>query len=300
MNFSDLKDKLPKLGRGGSESKDGLKPPQFLSDLYWDLRDRRLLPLVAVLLIAIVGVPIVLASQGEEEEESPTTAPITSVGGSVSQASFSVVPAEPGLRDFRKRLGHRKALDPFRQPKPPKSESSKSGGGSSESSGTESSGSTSVESSPPAEPPSSGGSGNTTSSTNIVVQNQVVGYTIDVESGFEGLQEEKGLKPVAKLPSNKNPLVAFMGLSEDHKRALFLMTSAVTAYYGKAQCSFDKQNCQVVEMKPGTSETFATGFGEAEKRFKVVLEKINRVVNTSEAAEKTTTREKTVTPKSGE
>ena len=292
MNLSDLKSKLPKLGRGGSVTKPDLKPPQFLSDLYWDLRDRRLLPLVGLLLVAIVAVPILLSGKGEEEES--TAPPITSVAGSASQASFSVVPAEPGLRDYRKRLGHRQALNPFRQPKPPRKESPKSDGASTGGGGAgggEGSAAVSVETSTP-EAPSSGSSGDSSKSTKVVVQNQVVGYTIDVEAGYENPQPIKGLKPIAEMPSKKNPLVAYIGLSEDHKRALFLMDGSVTAYYGKAQCSFDKQNCQVVEMKPGTSETFATGFGKSEKRYKVVLEKINRVVTSNQASSKTTTKTK--------
>ncbi len=302
MDLSDLKKKLPKLELGKGASKDGLKPPQFLSDLYWDLRDRRLLPLVAVLLVAIVAVPIVLSGKGEEEESS-SIAPITSVGGSASKASFAVVPADTGLRDYHRRLGHRTELNPFRPPKAPKKakQSSGSGGGSGSSSvGAGSSGSTSVETTTSEPPSSSGGSGNTTSSTNVVVQNQVVGYTIDVEAGYEELQEQNNLKPMTDLPSKKSPLVVFMGVSEDHKRALFLMTSSVTAYYGKAHCSLDKQACQLLEMKPGTTETFATGYGESEKRYKLVLDKINRVVTTNEAAATTTTKKKTVTEKPAE
>ena len=34
-----------------------LKVPAFVSDLYYDLRDRRLLPLVGFVLVAIVAVP---------------------------------------------------------------------------------------------------------------------------------------------------------------------------------------------------------------------------------------------------
>ena len=38
-----------------------LESPQILSDLYRDLRDRRLLPLVVVLIVGIAVVPIALA-----------------------------------------------------------------------------------------------------------------------------------------------------------------------------------------------------------------------------------------------
>jgi hypothetical protein len=55
--------KMPKLK--GSE----MKVPPFLSDLYYDLRDRRLLPLLALILVAIVATPFLL------KEDSPEPAP---------------------------------------------------------------------------------------------------------------------------------------------------------------------------------------------------------------------------------
>lgn len=42
-----------------------MKVPTFLSDLYWDLHDRRLLPLVALIVVAIVAVPFLLGGTRE-------------------------------------------------------------------------------------------------------------------------------------------------------------------------------------------------------------------------------------------
>ena len=44
-----------------------LKVPDFLRDLYYDLRDRRLLPLVALVIVAIVAVPFLLGGGSKEE-----------------------------------------------------------------------------------------------------------------------------------------------------------------------------------------------------------------------------------------
>ena len=49
-----------------------LKAPDFLADLYYDLRDRRLLPLIAVVVVAIVAVPFLL---GELRSRQPTLPP---------------------------------------------------------------------------------------------------------------------------------------------------------------------------------------------------------------------------------
>jgi hypothetical protein len=96
-----------------------LKVPPFLSDLYWDLRDRRLLPFVALAIVAIVAVPFLL---GGGSKSSPPPAPATpGIGapgaGSVAagSSSLTVVEAKPGLRDPRKRLAGRRPTDPFEQ-----------------------------------------------------------------------------------------------------------------------------------------------------------------------------------------
>src|SRR5215212_6644176 len=99
---------MPKL-RGGE-----MKVPPFLSDLYADLRDRRLLPLVALILVAIVATPILLG--GGSEEPEPVPGPGTVADGSAPMAQeLTVVKAEPGLRNYRKRLAHRSPTNPFKQ-----------------------------------------------------------------------------------------------------------------------------------------------------------------------------------------
>ncbi len=51
------------------------KVPPFLSDLYYDLHDRRLLPLVGLVLVAIVAVPFLLGG-GSDMEEGLSPAPV--------------------------------------------------------------------------------------------------------------------------------------------------------------------------------------------------------------------------------
>ncbi len=81
--------------------------------------------------------------------------------------------------------------------------------------------------------PTAGGSPSgpsvTTTTTNVVVQHAVIGYTIDTRAGFVdgNIQARDGVEPTTQLPSKKNPVVVFTGLSKDKKRALFLMTSSV-------------------------------------------------------------------------
>jgi hypothetical protein len=296
-----------------------IKLPRLVTDLFADLRDRHLLPLVALLLIAIVAAPILLGNSSEKKQ--PAVAVIGSSGGETSGAAFTVVPAARQLRSPGKRLAHRHALDPFRidtkAAEPESSEAtgeSEAGGTGSteppasggdneiaitESSSGGSSGAPPVESASVESSPSAGGESTSSSTTaNVTVQNEVVGYTVDMKTGVVPgeLSEKSEVEPMTKLPSAKNPVVLFVGLSQGNKRALFLMTSKVTAYNGAVHCAVDKNACQMVELKPGHAAVFSYGLGEAESRFKIVLKKIEPVVKTSKAAAtktvETTTRER--------
>jgi hypothetical protein len=348
---------------GGPE----LRMPKLVSDLYADLRDRHLLPLVGLLIVAIVAAPILLGNKGGEEEEAAAITP-AAVEGQTTDAGLTVVPAEVGLRDYKKRLGHRAPINPFRGLPPSSrrvaeealsdstsessgsesasesgsatessssestSESSSSGTevvktkvggvttetvvpeeskepkekaphGNPKSSATESTGGESSEASEssepketttpaptsthsepaqPAEPAAPAETTKTQEAESVETSpsqvpatpqsNPIVGYTIDAEAGFVPHTTEKTeLTPMTKLPNKQHPLVLFMGLSQNHKRALFLMTSNVTAYYG-GHCAVDKASCQLVEVQAGKGITFAAGYGES--RYKVHLKRI--------------------------
>ena len=93
-----------------------LKAPQFLVDLYWDLRDRHLLPIVGLALIGIVAVPFLLG--GSKSEAPPPVAPVAtapSPEATTSSSKLTVVESQPGLRVYKKRLAHRQPTNPFKQ-----------------------------------------------------------------------------------------------------------------------------------------------------------------------------------------
>ena len=104
------------LKKGPELKMPELKVPPFLVDLYWDLRDRRLLPLVVLVVVAIVAVPFLL---GGGSEEADAAAGRRRCGGlespAIERAKLTVVEAKPGLRDYRKRLADRRPTDPFKQ-----------------------------------------------------------------------------------------------------------------------------------------------------------------------------------------
>ncbi len=89
-----------------------LKVPAVLQDLVADLRDRRLLPLVGLLLVTIVAAPLLLSRTSSSPTPVPAVAPVI---GHNPETELTVAQSDPGLRVPRKRLGYLKAKDPFKQ-----------------------------------------------------------------------------------------------------------------------------------------------------------------------------------------
>jgi len=268
MKAPKLKKPNLKLSKGSSAS---LKPPKLATDLYADLRDRRLLPLIAVLGVAIVAVPFLLSDKSEQKP-----APVAAAPPAPAAASFSVVPAKPELRDYRKRLHHRKRESPFstyaaaRVPNETREQVEgviNTEGSGSETTATETSTETSTTGATeaptteyaPAQPP--------------VIKATVkanVGFAAVLKVGFvDGEPQQRAIEGQTELPNEKNPAIVYTGISPDKKGALFLMTNSVTAFYGDGKCVVNGPPCQQLKLEVGKSATFAIGFGET--RYKVTL-----------------------------
>jgi hypothetical protein len=105
------------LKKGPDLKVSDLKVPDFAFDLYYDLKERHLLPLVVLLVVAMVAAPIyVKGSTKQDSEPLPRAAPIAT-GSNANAAGESIVVARsaPGLRDLKRRLKGARALDPFEQ-----------------------------------------------------------------------------------------------------------------------------------------------------------------------------------------
>jgi hypothetical protein len=106
------------LKKGPDLKLSNLRVPSFLYDLYYDLKERHLLPLVVLLLVAMVAAPIYFKKKSDPEEGSVATVPpiATESGAASAGGTLTVARSEPGLRDPRRRLKHARALDPFATP----------------------------------------------------------------------------------------------------------------------------------------------------------------------------------------
>lgn len=272
-----------------------LRLPPFLVDLFYDLRDRRLLPLVALILVAIVAAPFLLSGGSEDTAATSPTAGIPSVAGqsAIQTARLTVVEAKPGLRDYHKRLRARTPTDPFKQRY---SGPIRDGGGQlpdePPSSGTPpaSSGEPSVSSPPVSEappsssvPPSSSDGGSEPSGGPSL---RLYTFAIDVQIAHSETTKAGGQKmgeptvrhrvlPTSPLPGEKAPVVTYMGLAPKGKNLLLMVSNNVKTILGDAKCLSGTDTCQLLEVEPGLPEAFV--YGDNDVRYKINILKVEAV-----------------------
>jgi len=280
--------KLPKLrkpssgGAGGAGL--GIKPPAFVADFYYDLRDRRLLLPLALVLVAIAAVPFLLG--GSDPELPPPPAGVGVTTTEPASGSLAVVEATPGLRDYKKRLGDRTPSDPFKPHYtglPPgvkletTSSSSSSGGsetltvedgsttvevetGDSGGSGSGSGGGGSTGGS--GDGGSTGGSGDGGDSAQrleLVINAQIrrVETKPDGSEARGELEVRKKVPVLAKLPGKKTPVVTLMGANVRTQRLVFLVSREVKSIKGEFACITRANVCELLEVGLGTLLEFA-------------------------------------------
>jgi hypothetical protein len=257
-----------------------IQSPEILSDLYRDLRDRRLLPLIILLVAAMVVVPVALSKS--PKSAAPVATPQVAApahGSALTTAHVTIL--DPGVRDYRRRLHGDAAKDPFVQlfggggatsaatsaaaGAPSSTGNSTSAGLTSTSGGSApltiegqaasdaangTSPSTGVTGGGSSSAPSSGTRQSSPQSTKIVF------YRLKVRSGPVGgemkVNDEVG--PSTALPSKTVPALAFLGVTFDGnlnaQQAYFLVSNGVSLVTGSGDCSFGAP-CQLVAMKPG-------------------------------------------------
>jgi hypothetical protein len=292
------------LKKGPELKRPEMKIPDFLYDLFYDLKERHLLPLVAILLVAIVAVPIFVSSKHSSEEE-PVATPTISNGSNVSTSgeTITVARSTPGLREIRKRLRNFRAVDPFQQKVVLKKKSAET---------EEEAAAESPESAVPAEATVIGGE-SSPETTEVPI------YTPGGASGGEGTDgsggEESGpprtryandaidvrivtlpaesanakskakpkvevrrnLPELSMLPDRSTPAVSFMGTTHDGKKALLVVSSDVVSIFGEATCVIGTQSCQLLALEPGMPVTFV--YGPQEKRFRIQVLKITQTLS---------------------
>jgi hypothetical protein len=234
---------------------------EFLASVKADLLDRRLLPLVAVVVLALVGAVAFVALGGGSSASTPTAsltrAPaVASRGIAVSQLSSEKAVAETTAGVSKQHNGQaRNPFTPLPGAKASKASTAKSAtstSSSSSSSGSKSSG-------------SSGGSSPTTTTptkTAKKAEPPKTVYHVAVEFGLlpaSGSSETPQLTPyedlklLTPLPSASQPLLVFRGVADGGKSATFTLVGEAILH-GKAKCVPSESQCQEIDLQQGETE----------------------------------------------
>lgn len=263
------------LKKGPELKLSEIKVPGFVQDVYYDLKDRHLLPVAVVLLVAIVAVPIAISKSGSGESFPPPGEGGATASAAPPPSGQLIAEAAPGLRDYHERLEHRDPTDPFEreQAETEQAETATPAGG-----GTE--GSTSPEPSTlPTSPDSESGGGEPITPTEPKLT--YYSFAIDVRVSAAGEQGggkatvRRNLPELTMLPSRETPALVYMGATKDAKKAVMTVSSDVQAIYGDAKCALGSDRCELLVMEPGLPVTLV--YGGAGRTYKIELLKINLV-----------------------
>jgi hypothetical protein len=235
----------------------------FLNSLKDDLLDRRLLPLVAVVAVGLLAAVGYVALGGGSSAATPSGPAATAsaappAGLSVSRITPEKAVAETtaGVADQRKGAAHN-PFTPLPEPAEKKTTlklASANGASPSSASGpTEPSSSSSApgESSAPAPTPAPAGPPKPTYHVAVLFGVAPAAGTPEPE---KQLTPYENLKLLAPLPSAKQALVVFRGVTAGGKTATFTIVSEAILH-GQAKCLPSEEQCQAIALQPGQAET---------------------------------------------
>jgi hypothetical protein len=218
----------------------------FLKGLYADLIEKRLWPIAAALLIALVAVPVLLSKSPDETSSASGPAAGSALLGRESAALLGETKAVVSLGSdgsFRKHIGRLPRKNPFVQQGRPKAAAT---------TGTTGPSGSSVPQNPSSQTPAS----TTPTGTSTPDQTKkLYRYVAGVKFGRIGKTKSQSVDPAEFMPSEQNPVLLFLGADNTGDNALFLVSPEVTAR-GDGVCVPSDTNCQIVRMKKGDVQFF--------------------------------------------
>jgi hypothetical protein len=222
-----------------------------VTSIWRQLVRRRLWPVAAALVAALVAVPFVLAREAEVPVAStpPVAVAASKAGEEIAEPVVAAVTPEDRSRR-RRVLG--KVKDPFR-PAPPKKSKAKANAAAKVPTGptpavpTTDPGSTST---------GTGGGGTTVPAEPAPEKTYYSPGTIIVRFGeaAEAAQLERfAIKKMQAVPDDELPLLIYMGLTKNGKKAKFLVDASVEVD-GDGVCKPHRSSCETIELAVGETE----------------------------------------------
>lgn len=96
------------------------------------------------------------------------------------------------------------------------------------------------------------------------------------EKETSGPTVRKRVLPYSALPSEKVPVVVYMGPNPNTHLPMLLVSEAVTSIFGETKCLSGDETCQLLEVETGLPVNFT--YGPDLDRYKINVLKIYRVV----------------------
>jgi hypothetical protein len=259
----------------------------LIQDTWHDLRAKRLWPVAVVLALAIVAIPVLLTKSAAQP---PASAPVVTEtdGHAEEQISLRLDDEAAVSSDAGSALDKFEEGDPFTPPaaiveraaggaSATASISGPTAGGTSDDGSGGGGGEPSV-GSPPAtspRPPAAVEPPRTRTETTEYE------YVADV-TFWNGARrrEMRGLRKLDMLPSQRAPVLIFMGTADDGGNAVLLVDSTLKAA-GEGRCVPEPANCVYVHLGPGSEHAFTTEDGES---YRLRVDEIRRVKVKSSAS----------------
>jgi hypothetical protein len=256
----------------------------FILDLWHDLKEKRLWPVAAALLIGLIAVPVLLAKPAGTAS-APATVPHAA---SPERAEALKQLAQVKLGDQEvgdgSTLGVFDVDDPFKPPKGALTKKDAAGGaagpgsvipGSSDGSAggtgggvTGDTGTTTGGIGGTGGTGGGGGGGGTTTTTTVYK------YVVDVTFEANGRTRHiKGLEKLDMLPSQDSPLLIFMGVTANGGDAVFMVDSTLKAA-GEGKCKPSPSQCALAYIGPGSEYMFSNEEGDT---YRVKIDEIRKV-----------------------
>jgi hypothetical protein len=266
----------------------------FLLDLWHDLREKRLWPVAVVLVLALIAVPVLIAKPAEEPGPAPVVAAKADAAKREQLAALAKVKLGEEETGKGSTLGVFDPANPFSPPKGTMkkkdsdgggSGSGSGGGGADKSGGTTASddktddGSTTGGGTTGGTSPDTGGTGGTPD-TGGGTTTTVYKYVVDVNLSVNGRRRHiEGLEKLDMLPSDRSPLLIFMGVTAKGADAVFLVDSSLEAA-GEGRCKPSAAECSFAYIGAGSEYVFTEEDGDT---YTVEIEEIRKVKVTDNA-----------------
>ena len=263
--------------------KPNLRAPDFLTDVYRDMRDRRLLIPALALIVTALAIPVLLKT--DPPAPVPAPPPPDSAEAAATEAAV-LTEQQTGFRDYRKRLEALKERDPFKSSFKAPGGSGGGGGGEATGDGAKAgseSGSAvtasddvlaAVEDASSSTGPSSGSSGisdvavdvsepDTSGETGVEVdvevdddppaEELVLSPRVDVKVGPIGHTDTiENVRRLDFLPHKSTPVASFLGLRDGGEAALFSISKDVADTSGQGSCApRNEAGCQYLTLSVG-------------------------------------------------